>query len=851
MQEQFDLDAAIQLERSYSATPGTGGTTGITTAAYGRGKKRGVNDGDRRRWGVLKALRAVSVSAMFFLSSHSLLGALVIGVLASFVAIGLTPPPFGVWPTARLEPSEAVAAAESFRSTILLGNTTNGTAIANGAVNAAWLAPGSVLNSKPDGLFWFIQVSDSHISKFGKEEALKFRLLVEEVVPIIKPAFVIASGDLVDSQVRRRRTVLRFKQQENEWREYRTILETHNLFTWDKWKDIPGNHDSYSVLELNASNNWMKDYSTFGVTFGPATEIVEHIQTTSYGSAYRFIFFRNTELPAPQDTYFGWVNGRHIEALKDLLKTSSDYQHNILVSHYCSNYIQGPSGKPFLNEIDMKPLPFTMFLCGHLHTPRTYWRMSAGFVELEINTLKKKTYRIVAFDHDLWSFVDASIGEWPVVLITNPKSAQLMTENEPTFLVSSSSHIRALVFSPTPIANVIAKIDGVVVCPSMIRDPMQPWFYSCPWDASEFLTGIHKITVTATSSSTISTSTRQQPSQSTSSTSPFSLNFTLVRFAALYGFILLFYLYEWLLALMLTFVIITIIILLVAPLLGVVVPQSWKRSVEPYLEVIDNLESGSKTPSSIFDFGCSAHNNSDTETSGHSLASEAKLTVFSQLTLLLLYSPLRKLWQSSHIPLYIRAIHFVGVLLPFLVPIGYGSNGLTGCSVLFSWGIGKGPNNTTFHTTWSFAYMTAFYFTVALPLVNVSCNTCYWVFLYKKQAGRGVTIRKTMSAILLDVFLCLVAISGCAGMLVMQAISYSTLWAFLSPLVWLCTAPFLATFLSVLLLYRFNLLYKFSNINWEHWVHQLRGTSNKANKEAPANTSNANPPKSSALVVEL
>lgn len=52
-------------------------------------------------------------------------------------------------------------------------------------------------------------------------------------------------------------------------------------------------------------------------------------------------------------------------------------------------------------------------------------------------------YRVLAVDHDLFSFIDVSQGQWPVVMVTNPKHASFMSANhEPLGRLSRSTHIR-------------------------------------------------------------------------------------------------------------------------------------------------------------------------------------------------------------------------------------------------------------------------------------------------------------------------------------------------------------------------------------------------------------------------
>lgn len=56
-------------------------------------------------------------------------------------------------------------------------------------------------------------------------------------------------------------------------------------------------------------------------------------------------------------------------------------------------------------------------------------------------------YRVLAVDHDLFSFADLKFEQWPVVLVTNPKDAQYMHPGaEPLGRIRRSTHIRFLLF---------------------------------------------------------------------------------------------------------------------------------------------------------------------------------------------------------------------------------------------------------------------------------------------------------------------------------------------------------------------------------------------------------------------
>lgn len=106
-------------------------------------------------------------------------------------------------------------------------------------------------------------------------------------------------------------------------------------------------------------------------------------------------------------------------------------------------------------------------------------------------------YRLAAFDHGLFSFTDVSHGEWPVILVTNPKAAEFgLPHKEPISFISNSTHIRILVFSVASIEIVQAKVDDEtwVVC-QHVEGPL----YVAPWDPQLISSGMHMVHVSKSS----------------------------------------------------------------------------------------------------------------------------------------------------------------------------------------------------------------------------------------------------------------------------------------------------------------------------------------------------------------
>ncbi|XP_058688025.1 transmembrane protein 62 isoform X2 [Poecile atricapillus] len=137
------------------------------------------------------------------------------------------------------------------------------------------------------------------------------------------------------------------------------------------------------------------------------------------------------------------------------------------------------------------PLPH---LNNHLPIP---WNTNTneGTLELELGDwMDNRRYRILAFDHDLFSFADLNFEEWPVVLITNPKSFLYSSStHEPLVKILYSTHIRILAFSPSVISSVKVYIDGVYLGNAhQVSGPL----YVLKWSPQNYREGFHHIDVT-------------------------------------------------------------------------------------------------------------------------------------------------------------------------------------------------------------------------------------------------------------------------------------------------------------------------------------------------------------------
>lgn len=104
-------------------------------------------------------------------------------------------------------------------------------------------------------------------------------------------------------------------------------------------------------------------------------------------------------------------------------------------------------------------------------------------------------FRLMAYDHDLLSFTDQTLNEWPLLLVTNPKNAQFSAPSrEPTGRMRHSTHVRILAFSPSRVSSVRAWVDGTPL-PSPTPTASSEYLFTSPWDPERFSYGLHTISV--------------------------------------------------------------------------------------------------------------------------------------------------------------------------------------------------------------------------------------------------------------------------------------------------------------------------------------------------------------------
>jgi len=296
------------------------------------------------------------------------------------------------------------------------------------------------INTDNYEIFWFIHVSDLHVTTTDSLES--FNYLLNETFMEINPLLIVNTGDLVDSNLGSSLNV-------NEWLKYENILNNTGMNS-SVYVDLIGNHD----VSLNPNYEYFLNYSITGNTYN-ATQISFN-KSFSFGD-YAFIGLdttKNTSYNFIEFGHFGFLNTKEMDWYEGELEKYKNCDRIFVFGHHPinrSNYLLfsdlTSSGKSLI-ELNEEYNVFCYF-CGHSHD--TFFQKSNGLLHVETKNFDNDegVYRIVAVDNNQLSTSVEEVGVWPQGIITYPPREEYIVES-----LGNLNKIRVLAWDPLGLESV-------------------------------------------------------------------------------------------------------------------------------------------------------------------------------------------------------------------------------------------------------------------------------------------------------------------------------------------------------------------------------------------------------------
>ncbi|CAF4158500.1 unnamed protein product [Rotaria sp. Silwood2] len=344
------------------------------------------------------------------------------------------------------------------------------------------------LGSTGKHLFYFVHVTDIHITHFGHTNRTEqFEQFCNQIIKsLIKPQVTVISGDLAHN----RDPGFASDQYEQEWIIYKDILNRTNVTQYTAWLDMRGNHDAFMDPDPQSNKSFYRIYSHQGVSHKGS---YQYTLTTNDNDTYSFVGIDMCPRPGAGRpfNFLGHISKEEMTNIKNLSEQTQNSNTTIFFGHY-------PLSFTYSKGLEKLMRHGIVYLNGHLHSgiKHLYARHSDGLLELELGDWKdNRRFRIVTIDSGILSFEDVRFDQPIYTVISNPKAAKFKTPREPLYRLSQSTHIRIVIFSKWSIVDVSVSIDSKFTG-TALQSIDNNNLYVLPWNASFYNDGhLHTLSI--------------------------------------------------------------------------------------------------------------------------------------------------------------------------------------------------------------------------------------------------------------------------------------------------------------------------------------------------------------------
>ena len=310
---------------------------------------------------------------------------------------------------------------------------------------------GAVAAGKP---IWLVHITDTHIGASTFASTV-LAAAVQQVVPTIKPAATIVSGDITENGTAA------------QWTSYQGIVKG-KVTPYPAYLEIPGNHDMKSALGkefLSGSQTGKAGGGLYGMSYVKAA-----------AGNVRLLRTNTADHTAATSRLLGYFSSGQKSKLLAIKPPAFAVDYTVVTGHHPVGGLFGLQllGTDKLMKELLSKVNARVYLCGHVHSTHISWINKT--LVLQTATLGKPSvlnpqpaYMLVGLDATGPSARLVSVGSsaavkvsWPVALITTPAQADLGGTNPLAKGVPAGKAVtvRALAFSPKGVTAVQVRVDS-------------------------------------------------------------------------------------------------------------------------------------------------------------------------------------------------------------------------------------------------------------------------------------------------------------------------------------------------------------------------------------------------------